>query len=150
MPSRILSSPLETARFASLLGRLFKELGPSPKSATVIGFRGDLGAGKTSFIKSFLKAIGVRARIMSPTFVIMKSFPLKGGKRGFTRAYHLDVYRISKSGLKDLDFKKVIAEPRNIVLIEWADKIRSALPRNTVWISLGHGRHAQERFIKIQ
>lgn len=149
MPRISLASPAETARLAGIVGGLFRRLGPGPAGATVIGLVGNLGAGKTTFTRTFLKALGVRGRVMSPTFIIMKSFPLTR-KSGFKTAYHLDAYRIDAGGLRDLGFDAILADPRNIVLIEWADRVRRVLPKNTFWITIGHGKREKHRILSIR
>ncbi|MDD4930795.1 MAG: tRNA (adenosine(37)-N6)-threonylcarbamoyltransferase complex ATPase subunit type 1 TsaE [Candidatus Colwellbacteria bacterium] len=91
------------------------------KKAVIISLSGDLGAGKTAFTKGFLTGFGVKSRVTSPTFVVMKRYPVKKG--GFKNVYHLDLYRIADS--KELDilgFKRILDDPQNIVLIEWPEK----------------------------
>lgn len=99
------------------------------KGALVFGLKGDLGAGKTTFIQGFAKGLGVRNKITSPTFVIMNRFPIKKGK--FSNFYHLDCYRIDDhKEMKNLEFEEVINNSKNIVCIEWPEKIKKALPKN--------------------
>jgi len=108
---------------------------------------GDLGAGKTTFVQAFLKALGVKGRVMSPTFVIMRSYKLKDGRK----AYHLDGYRIKKDKeFVDLGFKELIKDPKNIILIEWADRVKKLLPPETIWLEFKHGKNSRERVIKIK
>ena len=108
---------------------------------------GDLGAGKTTFVQAFLKALGVKGRVMSPTFVIMRSYKLKDGRK----AYHLDGYRIKKDKeFIDLGFKELIKDPKNIILIEWADRVKKLLPPETIWLEFEHGKNSRERVIKIK
>jgi tRNA threonylcarbamoyladenosine biosynthesis protein TsaE len=96
------------------------------RGAVVIGLEGNLGAGKTTFIQAFAKGMGIKKRLTSPTFVLMKKY---------NNLYHLDCYRIKDSQeVLALDFKEFISEPKNIVLIEWAEKIRKILPKNKIWI----------------
>jgi len=92
----------------------------------VIGLVGELGAGKTTFIQAFAKGLGVKNKLTSPTFVLMKKY---------RNLYHIDCYRISSyKDILDLDFKEIISNPKNIVVIEWAEKVRKILPRNILWI----------------
>ena len=108
---------------------------------------GDLGAGKTTFVQAFLKELGVKGRVMSPTFVIMRSYKLKDGRK----AYHLDGYRIKKDKeFVDLGFKELIKDPKNIILIEWADRVKKLLPPETIWLEFEHGKNSRERVIKIK
>lgn len=100
--------------------------GDSRKSALIIGLEGDLGGGKTTFVQGLAKGLGVREKITSPTFVILKKYG--------EHFYHLDCYRITTKDLVDLDFKEIVSNPQNIVVIEWAERIKKSLPSNAFWI----------------
>jgi len=83
----------------------------------VIGLIGNLGSGKTTFTKAFAKALGV-TKVASPTFVIMHEHRLPK-----TKLFHIDLYRLKD--LKDLTtigLDEILATPKRIMLIEWADK----------------------------
>lgn len=98
-----------------------------------MALQGDLGGGKTTFLQGFAKGLGIKERILSPTFVLMKRFSIKNKKTEFKNFYHLDCYRIkSQKDLSVLDFKKIISDPFNIVAIEWAERVKKALPSNTL------------------
>ncbi|MFH1644183.1 MAG: tRNA (adenosine(37)-N6)-threonylcarbamoyltransferase complex ATPase subunit type 1 TsaE [bacterium] len=99
----------------------------------VIGLVGDLGSGKTTFLKGFAKGLGVKEKILSPTFVILKRFKIVKCKH--KNFYHLDCYRIEKEKeILELGFKEIISDPQNIVCIEWADKIKNMLPPDTLFL----------------
>lgn len=103
----------------------------------VFALVGDLGAGKTTFSQFFLRALGVTEPITSPTFVIMKNYSVTHSH--FARAYHMDCYRLKNiEELMPLGFAEVLADEKNIVLVEWAERIREALPPETVWIDFTH------------
>ena len=116
------------------------------RKSLVLALSGDLGTGKTTFTQSFAKALGVRKRILSPTFLIMKRFPLS--KSSFQNLYHVDAYRVRASDLKKLGAEKIF-KGQNIVLIEWADRVKEILPKGTVWIRFKHGKRENERQITI-
>lgn len=98
---------------------------------------GDLGAGKTTFSQFFLRALGVTESVTSPTFVIMKSYKLK--TKNYKLAYHIDCYRLKNSEeLLSLGFAEILADTKNTILIEWADRVRDILPSTTVWIDFAH------------
>ncbi len=137
----------ETKRLAAKLAKEILESGLHRKHARVVALVGDLGAGKTTFTQGFAKALGIRHRMVSPTFLIFRSYDI-APKNNFKWLYHMDAYRIDDpKELKPLGFKEAIADPANIFLIEWADKIRSALPKDTRWVELRHGRKETERVI---
>ena len=91
---------------------------------------GDLGGGKTTFLQGFARGLGIKERVLSPTFVLMRKFPIP--KRSFI---HIDCYRIKKAGeLLDLGFKELISDHRNIVAIEWSDRIKRIMPKSSLLI----------------
>lgn len=141
-------SSRQTAAWAGkLAARLLGQ--PPPKRVAVVALVGELGSGKTVFVKGFLKRAGIRRRITSPTFLLMRSYFLR--HRFYRNVYHLDCFRIKKPAeLLRLGLKQILTEPKNIVLVEWADKIKRFLPKNTLWIKLEHGRKENERIIKIK
>lgn len=104
------------------------------KGAVVLGLSGDLGTGKTIFTKNFAKALGVKETVKSPTFNIMKRY-----KAGDYFLYHLDVYRINNpKDILDLGWREIIDDSENIVIVEWAEKVRKILPKGHFWLKLSH------------
>ena len=144
-----------------------------PSSATVVALCGDLGAGKTTFTQGFAKALGIKHRMLSPTFLIFRKYDIKknlqssrpegrgspgaaifsagGGSAfggNFQFFYHVDLYRIhSAEELSILGFKKILHSPFNILLIEWAEKIKKILPKDTIWVQFEHGEKENERIV---
>lgn len=112
---------------------------------------GNLGSGKTVFIKGLAAALGIKERVLSPTFLIMRSFKIRKKKIPFKRFYHIDAYRL-RSGreLLDLGIKEVLADKSNLVAVEWADRIVRLLPKERVSLSFAHGKKENERIIKIK
>lgn len=127
-----------------------KNIEPNSKKAIIIALMGDLGSGKTTFAQGFGKAMGIKEKILSPTFVVMKKFQTATnslqltGKNCKPKAlncklksyfYHIDCYRIKdKQELLTLGFEEIISDNKNIVLIEWADRIKKILPKDTIFI----------------
>lgn len=110
----------EAARFAA-------RLTPSPDRATLVTLTGDLGAGKTSFTQGMAAALGVSDAVTSPTFVLMKQYPLSG--QAFDTLVHIDAYRLEGGeALRPLGFDGVAANPRNLIVLEWPERVRDALP----------------------
>ena len=109
---------------------------------------GDLGAGKTTFSVFFLRALGVTEPVTSPTFVIMKHYSLPTTHYPLSSAYHIDCYRLKNTeDLAPLGFAEILADEKNIVLIEWADRIADALPADTVWIDFAHADETNRHII---
>ncbi len=114
-------------------------LRPVQGHATVVGLYGDLGAGKTTFVQAAAKALGVSETVNSPTFLIVKSYKLParrlaGGKvESFKTLVHIDAYRLKHSyELRKLHFVELLADPKNLILIEWADKVADLLPKDHI------------------
>jgi len=84
---------------------------------------GDLGAGKTTFARAFLRALGVGERVKSPTYSLVEGYDI-----GDRRAFHLDLYRIADPGELEWLGLDSLAEPGAIVLVEWPERGAGALP----------------------
>ncbi len=148
-------SKTQTQKFAAKLAKQVLKAKSYKLKAQIIALHGDLGAGKTTFVQGLMKALGVKHRITSPTFLIIRKYeistPLRRGLVHYHHAYHLDLYRIQKSKeLLDLGFKKMIQDPHAIILIEWPERIKNLLPKNLTWIVLKHGKKENERIITIK
>ena len=117
------------------------------KKALIIGCQGELGSGKTTFIQGMAKGLRIKERITSPTFVIFKKFKL-GPVPHLKYFYHIDCYRVQSKDLLDLGFREIISQP-NLVVIEWAEKIKKILPKDTFWIKFKHLGH-DKREINIR
>ena len=106
---------------------------PQRGGAGVIALYGDLGAGKTAFVKAAAKALGIGETVTSPTFVIEKIYALE--HQAFTRLVHIDAYRLeSAEELRVLGFETLRAHPNNLIFIEWADRVEELLPQDTTRI----------------
>jgi len=150
------TTPRQTKKLGEILAKEVLKT-KLKKGALIIGLEGDLGGGKTTFLQGFAKGLGIKNKILSPTFVIIKKFPItelpkemkvkmrtksslpSKGRRAdgvqFSNFYHIDCYRIKKpKEILDLGFKEIVKNPENIVAIEWAEKIRKTIPREAVWI----------------
>jgi len=109
------------------------------KGGEVLCFYGDLGAGKTTFIQSLAKSLGVKENITSPTFVIMKQYRIKDQGSRIKNFYHMDAYRLSDSQeALDLGLEEIWSNKNNIIAIEWADKISDILPENKIDLCFEH------------
>lgn len=96
-------------------------------TATMIGLSGDLGSGKTTFVKAAAAALGVEQTVTSPTFVIEKIYKLEG--QPFARLVHIDAYRLESSReLEALGFATLLEDPQNLIFIEWPERVKDVLP----------------------
>lgn len=116
--------------------------------AKVFALVGELGAGKTTFSKEFLRQLGVMHHIQSPTFSIINSYDISFN--GFKKVFHVDVYRIEDlKELEVLHFKDILENPENLVVLEWADKIKDLISPSADWIYFGHDTN-ETRKVSIQ
>ena len=107
-----------------------KNISPKSDSAFVVGLSGNLGAGKTAFTKCIAKSLGVEETVTSPTFVIEKIYELENQK--FSHLIHIDAYRLeSGEELLNLGWQRIISDPKNLILIEWPEKVSSVMPEHT-------------------
>lgn len=90
--------------------------------ASLVVLSGELGAGKTALSKEIAKYLGIKEKIISPTFVIMKIYKTKD--KNFKKLIHIDAYRLSKdSELAILGWEEIMKDKNNIVLVEWPENV---------------------------
>lgn len=113
--------------------RFMRSVAPRISGATVVALSGDLGAGKTTFAQALARALGVEEAITSPTFTIEKIYALKD--RLWQRLVHIDAYRLKgPHELEALDWREMITDPGNLVVIEWPERIAESLPEGAIRI----------------
>ncbi len=101
------------------------------KEAFVLGLRGELGGGKTTFLQGFAKGLGINEKILSPTFIIIRKYELK--TKNYKFFYHIDCYRVEEEKeILDLGVKDILKSPWNIIAIEWPERIKKVVPKNTL------------------
>ncbi len=129
-------SAKETQKIAADLARKVVKSKPQ-KHACVIALEGELGAGKTTFIQGFARALKIKQKITSPTFVLIKRYRLSAISHKLL--YHIDAFRLKDwHDLISLGIKDVLADPGNIVLIEWAERVKPILPTRCTWVHIDH------------
>lgn len=137
----------ETQEIARALAQDMKRM--ESDHARVIALEGNLGAGKTTFVQGFARALGIKEAVQSPTFVLMKMYELKQQKN-LKRLIHIDCYRMESSReIEHLGLRELFNDKDAVIVIEWADRIKDVLPKHTVWISLAHGKNIHERILKV-
>lgn len=149
MPGITTRSANETKKIASILAREASKT-KIDASALVIALSGNLGAGKTTFTQGFARALGIRERVLSPTFVIMKIYALQ--KRARAQHFvHIDCYRIhSPRDITPLGVKEIFKDKDAIILIEWPERIRTLIPKSALWVKFRHGKKENERILTFR
>ena len=124
----------------SLAGELLKKL-KKDQQATIVTLAGDLGSGKTAFTQRVGKILGIKAKITSPTFVIEKKYKLppagRGGiSTGYKQLIHIDAYRLNSGrDLLLLGWDEIMANPDNLILLEWPERVKDIIPADVYKIS---------------
>jgi tRNA threonylcarbamoyladenosine biosynthesis protein TsaE len=130
MERHTLNSPKETAKIAAALAKRMR-------GGEVVALYGDLGAGKTTFAQAFAKALGVKERVQSPTFILMHEHRLKK-KNGPAYFLHADAYRADAAQFRAVGFEEYLGRPDAVVLVEWAERVEALLPKKRVEVRLKH------------
>lgn len=105
----------------------FLKLLPNP---SCIAFKGEMGAGKTTFIHAILDVLEVRDFEGSPTFAIIQEYP--NSTRGII--YHMDCYRVkSIAEAVDIGLEEIL-DKKSYIFIEWAEKVEPLLPNDVIWV----------------
>src|SRR3989338_2364280 len=103
--------------------------GKKNQNAIIISLEGDLGSGKTTFTQGFAGGFEIKEKIQSPTFVILKIYKIVQHLM-LNNFVHIDAYRTGAKNLKILSWRDFVKNPRNIILIEWGDRIKKILPKS--------------------
>ncbi len=139
--------------------KIGKKIAAKLKGGEILALHGDLGAGKTVFAKGIIEGLGYKKNVNSPTFVLMKVYKLKirnlkleirGGKNKSNVKYicHVDAYRIiDTSEIEDIGALEYFGKSDTVSIIEWPEKIKKMLPKNTIWVELNYGKKENERKI---
>lgn len=118
------TSAKETEQFAFGLAKQIQD-------GQIIAFRGGMGMGKTTFTRGFVAGLGITQDVSSPTFALVNEYETANRK-----VYHFDMYRIrGVDDLYDIGFFDYLDE-KNILIIEWSERIEEALPQKTIFIEL--------------
>ena len=126
--------PDETATAA-----LAERFAAAIEGGLVLYLHGELGAGKTSFARALLTALGVGERVKSPTYSLIESYVA-----GTRTAWHLDLYRISDPGELEWLGLDALGDPAALVLVEWPERGTGALPAADLTLDLAHARHGRD------
>jgi tRNA threonylcarbamoyladenosine biosynthesis protein TsaE len=142
MPIYISKNEKDTYQIAAKLARRLR-------GGEIIALEGDLGAGKTIFTKGLGKVFGIKQHITSPTFVLMKVYPVENKEYRIKNLVHVDCYRLDEpQELFYLGLEEHLNKRDTIVVIEWADKIKDYLSKfkKIIWVKI-ESRDNTRKFI---
>lgn len=142
----ITKSAQQTQKLGEEFANNLVKISENKPEGIVIALFGDLGSGKTTFTQGLAKGLGIKDRVISPTFILTRQYRLEktGGN-----LYHLDLYRIgSDKEAFNLGFQDDWKTKGNIFVIEWPEKIKEILPKDKIEIYFEH-INKNERQIKI-
>ena len=112
---------------------------PLKETATVIGLSGDLGAGKTAFVKCVASILGITDVVTSPTFILEKVYIIPRGSvvgERFTKLIHIDAYRLEGGKeMRALDWSSLLLDEHNLIFMEWPAQVKEALPEDMLNLS---------------
>jgi tRNA threonylcarbamoyladenosine biosynthesis protein TsaE len=124
--------------------KIAKDLAQNLGDYNVVCLYGELGAGKTTFVSGFARGLGVNRRILSPTFVIVREYQVPKTDKIL---FHIDLYRLEKSReIEDLGISELLGDSRNVVIVEWAEKLEGLLPERRIEVKF----KVEDDYRKIQ
>ena len=141
-------SPARTRRIAKIFAQTLCDV--PRRRAAIIFLQGNLGAGKTTFVRGFLSAYGINPHGASPTFVLMKHYPVRQKGACVSDVYHIDAYRLSsEQDVKALRLGDAFRDPRVVVLVEWPEKVAGRTLRATHRVRFSYGARSTERLLSF-
>jgi len=131
MPTYLANSFDFISRAPDQTRRLGMRLGALLKQGDVLALRGDLGAGKTTFVQGIAQGWGSIDAVSSPTFVLVNVYRRPDG----AQLNHMDAYRIQSAlEAEDLDIDEMLRS--GALIVEWAERIQAALPKEYLEVQL--------------
>jgi len=112
--------------------KLGASVGQLLRGGEVIELIGDVGAGKTTFVKGLAKGMGIDDTVQSPSFTITQVYETEDN----LRLHHYDFYRLKSAGIMENELDESIHDTRSVTVIEWADSVKDVLPNNRLIISI--------------
>jgi tRNA threonylcarbamoyladenosine biosynthesis protein TsaE len=115
------------------------------RAGDLILLAGDLGAGKTTFVQGFARALGVTEPVTSPTFTLVHTY-----SSGRMTVHHADLYRLDRTGeVSDLALGELLDERRSVMLVEWGDVVSGLFGHDHLVVRIEHADLADARRISV-
>lgn len=122
----ISKSPEETIEVAMELGRRLRD-------GEVVALVGELGTGKTTFVKGLARSFFIPEEILSPSFLLARTY------RGKRVLHHLDLYRLKNAAeLAEVGLDGLLPPEEGVTAVEWADRFPTVIPKDAIWVILEH------------
>lgn len=122
-----------------------RELAQQLAPGAVVAFTGDLGAGKTAFVRGMAQGLGISQRVTSPTFTIVNEY--EGGRLPL---FHFDMYRLGGAEeLFDIGWEDYLARG-GICAVEWSERVAEAMEADAIRVSIRRGAEENSRVIRIE
>jgi tRNA threonylcarbamoyladenosine biosynthesis protein TsaE len=128
-----------TEALGEALARALPRADARTGSGAVVYLQGELGAGKTTCVRSLLRALGVTGLVRSPTYTLVETYPLAA-----LTCVHVDLYRVQASTEVDELGLRDMVGPGCLLLVEWPDRGVGALPRADVDLTLRYAGDARQ------
>lgn len=120
------------AELVDFAGKAGRRLAAAKRWPLLIGLRGDLGAGKTTFVRALLRGLGYEHRVPSPTYTLLENYDVGG-----LTVVHLDLYRLASAAeLENLGLRDWLEAAATWVLIEWPDRVPELIRRCDLLLTL--------------
>ncbi|MCH7760216.1 tRNA (adenosine(37)-N6)-threonylcarbamoyltransferase complex ATPase subunit type 1 TsaE [candidate division TA06 bacterium] len=130
LKGRLSNSEIETVTFA-------KKFAKNLKVGDIVAIYGNLGAGKTTFIKGLAAGLGYVGRVFSPTFIFVRPYKIGNQKNKIETLFHIDLYRSeNKTDLRNVGIEEFLADKKAVSVVEWPEKIEESLPEKTIKIKI--------------
>jgi len=113
--------------------KLAKKILEKNPDSFVIALYGELGSGKTTFVQGLAESLGIKKRVLSPTFVFQRTYNLEG--QNYQKLHHIDLYRLSSlAEAQAIGIEEILTEKNALIVIEWPEIIEEILPKETIRI----------------
>jgi tRNA threonylcarbamoyladenosine biosynthesis protein TsaE len=127
----------ETQELGKKIGDSLRRKLKKNKKSILLALSGDLGSGKTTMTQGLAVGLGIKARVLSPTFIIMREYL----KKTAPSLYHIDLYRFPDQAVAGIEvdslgISDLWTQEGNVIVIEWPEKAKEKLPQDTLWIQI--------------
>ncbi len=110
------------------------KIGVALKGGEIFELVGDVGAGKTTFVKGLAEGLKIDDDVQSPSFTISRIYEARDG----LTLSHYDFYRLADAGIMKMEIAESLADPKNITVVEWGESVRDVLPDDKITVRIDY------------